>query len=54
MTSLLPLPAQAAMALVSDVISKLQLDLTLYSCVREYGISPSRTLEAWYPDRYPP
>lgn len=54
MRSLLLRPAQAAMALVSDIIRELQLDLTIYSCVREHGVSTSGTLEAWYSDRYPP
>ena len=54
MRSLLLRPAQAAMALVSDVISMLPLYLMLDSCIREHGVSSSGTIEAWYPDRYPP
>ena len=54
MTSLVLLPAQAAMALVSDIISNLLLELIIYSCVREHGVSTSGTFEAWYSDRYSP
>ena len=54
MTSLLLRQAQAAMALVSDIISELHIDLTIYSCVREHGVSTSGTLKAWYPNRHPP
>lgn len=53
MRSLLLRPAQAAMALVSDIISQLPLYLMIDSCLREHGFSASRALEAWYPDRYP-
>lgn len=54
MRSLLLRPAQAAMALVSDIINEPPLYLMIDSCVREHGVSTSGTLEAWYPDRYPP
>lgn len=54
MRSLLLRPAQAAMALVSDIINELLLYLMIDSCVREHGISTSRALKARYPDRYPP
>ena len=54
MRSSLLRPAQAAMALVSDTISGLLRYLMIDSCVREHGVSTSGTLEAWYPDRYPP
>ena len=54
MRSLLPQPAQVAMALVSDIIRCLLLYLMIDSCVREHGVSASGALKAWYPDRYPP
>ena len=54
MRSLLLRPALAAMALVSDLISELPLDLMVDSCVREHGVSTTGTLEAWYPDCYTP